>query len=66
MSVVTRKKFTLSPKETRRGYRNYKNALRRDFTTLWEPYWRIIKIRLPKKKGEISFTQLLERGRSNE
>lgn len=59
MTVSTVKRCSMSPREIRRHTRDYRNMVKNDRAQTWEPYWRIVRIRLPKRKGIMSFDQVL-------
>lgn len=59
------KRCSLSPREIRRSTRNYRNMVKSQRSQTREPYWRIVKIRIPKRKGIMSFDQALAGMRMN-
>ena len=65
MNAATLKRCSLSPREIRRSARDYRNMVKNDRAQTWEPYWRIVRIRLPKRKGMMSFEQAMAGVRFN-
>lgn len=59
------KRCSLSPREIRRSARNYRNMVKSQRPQIWEPYWRMVKIRIPKRKGIMSFEQAMAGVRMN-
>ena len=59
------KRCSLSPREIRRSSRNYRNMVKSQRSQTWEPHWRIVKMRIPKRKGIMSFEQALAGVRMN-